>query len=94
MEINGVDDKMSVGKITIDSGAAENVPLRSYLPEVPVQPSPGSQRGISFHRSPWDQGGELGTQAHRLRDQGWREEQCCVSGYGLEENHWLPCPRL
>ena len=48
MEINGVDDRTKVGRITIDSGAAENVLPRDYLPEVPLKPSPGSQRGACF----------------------------------------------
>ena len=47
-EINGLDGKSSTGKITIDSGAAENVLPRDYLPEVPLKPSLGSQRGACF----------------------------------------------
>ena len=48
MEVNVVDEKKNIGKITIDSGAAENVLPRNYLPEIPLQPSPGSQRGACF----------------------------------------------
>ena len=44
VEVNEVDEKKSLDKITIDSGAAENVLPRDYLPGIPVQPSPGSQR--------------------------------------------------
>ena len=48
MEVSVVDEKENIGKITIDSGAAENVLPRNYLPEIPLQPSPGSQRGACF----------------------------------------------
>ena len=48
MEVNVVDVKKNFGKITIDSGAAENVLPREYLPVVLLQPSPGSQRGACF----------------------------------------------
>ena len=41
-------EKKNFGKITIDSGAAENVLPREYLPGIPLQPSPGSQRGACF----------------------------------------------
>ena len=36
------------GKITIDWGAAENVLPGNYLLEIPLHPSPGSQRGACF----------------------------------------------
>ena len=48
MEVNVFDEKKNFGKITIDSGAAENVLPRDYLPGIPLQPSPGSQRGACF----------------------------------------------
>ena len=43
-----VDEKKNIGKITIDSGAAGNMLPRSYLPEIPLQASPRSQRGACF----------------------------------------------
>ena len=48
MEVNVIDEKKNTGKITIDSGAAENVLLRDYLTGIPLQPCPGSQRGACF----------------------------------------------
>ena len=34
-EVNVVDEKKNIGKITIDLGAVENVLRRNYLPEIP-----------------------------------------------------------
>ena len=48
MEVNVIDEKKNTGKITIDSGAAENVLLRHYLTGIPLEPCPGSQRGACF----------------------------------------------
>ena len=43
MEVNVVDEKKNIGKNTIDSGAAENVLSRNYLPE-----NSSAQRGACF----------------------------------------------
>ena len=48
MEINAVEKTLGLGRITIDSGAAESVLPDSMLPEIPLRESAGSRAGLHY----------------------------------------------
>ena len=64
MEVHVVDEKQSVGNITIASGAVEHVLPRDYFLEIPLNLFQDQQQGVRFNRSQGEQDAESGPKAH------------------------------